>query len=63
VVYLASLHAVLCAAGFNIRWLLRAIDAKGLAALLLLFSQLALYAAHICNMLRIPTLSAGQPAW
>jgi hypothetical protein len=33
---------VLCAAGFNIRWLLRAIAAKGLAAFLLVFSQVAL---------------------
>jgi IS5 family transposase len=30
-----SLHAVLCAAGFNIRWLLRAIARKGLAGLFL----------------------------
>jgi hypothetical protein len=28
-----ALHAVLCAAGFNIRWLLRAIATNGLAAL------------------------------
>ncbi len=42
-----ALHAVLCAAGFNIRWLLRAIAAKGLAALLLALSQVALYAACI----------------
>ncbi len=28
-----ALHAVLCAAGFNIRWLLRAIDRLGLAGL------------------------------
>jgi IS5 family transposase len=29
-----ALHAVLCAAGYNIRWLLRAITRKGLQALL-----------------------------
>jgi len=29
-----ALHAVLCAAGYNIRWLLRAIQSKGLKALL-----------------------------
>ena len=29
-----ALHAVLCAAGFNIRWLLRAIARGGIAALL-----------------------------
>ena len=40
-------HAVLCAVVFNIRWLLRAIAAKGLAALLLAFSQRALYAARV----------------
>ena len=50
-----ALHAVLCAAGFNIRWLLRAIAAKGLAALPLPLSQMALYAAFIGNMLQIPT--------
>ena len=43
-----ALHAVLCAAGFNIRWLLRAIAKMGLAALLLVLFTLigmALYAA------------------
>lgn len=39
-----ALHAVLCAAGFNIRWLLRAIAKMGLAALLLALTALALYA-------------------
>jgi IS5 family transposase len=39
-----ALHAVLCAAGFNIRWLLRAIAAKGLKALLL--SLVALCRPH-----------------
>jgi hypothetical protein len=42
-----ALHAVLCAAGFNIRWLLRAIAAKGLVALLLAFSRLASCAPYI----------------
>jgi IS5 family transposase len=57
-----ALHAVLCAAGFNIRWLLRAIAAKGLVALVLACSQLALYAACIDNLLRNPTLATGRPA-
>jgi IS5 family transposase len=35
-----ALHAVLCAAGFNIRWLLRAVARKGLAALLLAITGL-----------------------
>ena len=56
-----ALHAVLCAAGFNIRWLMRAIAAKGLAALLLAFSQLALYAARIGHRLCAPTSAAVPP--
>lgn len=36
-----ALHTVLCAAGFNIRWLMRAIARLGLAALLLACSALA----------------------
>ncbi len=55
-----ALHAVLCAAGFNIRWLLRAIAAKGLAALLLAFSQVALYAACLGNVLRTAPRTDGQ---
>ena len=55
-----ALHALLCAASFNIRWLLRAIAAKGLAALLLVFSQVALYAACIGNARRNPTLATGR---
>ena len=55
-----ALHTVLCAAGFNIRWLLRAIAAKGLAALLLAFSNVALYAACIGNVLRIALRAVGQ---
>lgn len=54
-----ALHAVLCAAGFNIRWLLRAIAAKGLAALLLALSQLALYAAFIGSVLKTPSPATG----
>jgi transposase, IS5 family len=42
-----ALHAVLCAAGFNIRWLLRAIARKGLKALLLVLSHWAAWLAHI----------------
>jgi IS5 family transposase len=37
-----ALHAVLCAAGFNIRWLLRAIARLGLAGLFLVFLALSL---------------------
>ena len=55
-----ALHAVLCAAGFNIRWLLRAIAAKGLVALVLAFSQWALYAACIVGSLQVSLLDVGQ---
>ena len=55
-----ALHAVLCAAGFNIRWLLRAITAKGLTVLLWVFSQVALYAACIGSVLQIALRAAGQ---
>ena len=55
-----ALHAVLCAAGFNIRWLLRAIAVKGLMALLLFFSQWALYAACIGSVMRSAARAVGQ---
>ena len=35
-----ALHAVLCAVGFNIRWLMRAIMAKGICPLWQLFLRL-----------------------
>jgi transposase, IS5 family len=44
-----ALHAVLCAAGFNIRWLLRAIARLGLPGLLLALFGLGLYAANSVN--------------
>lgn len=44
-----ALHAVLCAAGFNIRWLLRAISKMGLAALLLALTVMALYASAMAH--------------
>lgn len=40
-----ALHAVLCAAGFNISWLLRAIARQAAKAISLVFSLVALYAA------------------
>ena len=42
-----ALHAVLCAAGFNIRWLLRAIAARGLRARLFFSMLMAYLAAHL----------------
>jgi IS5 family transposase len=40
-----ALHAVLCAAGFNIRWLMRAIVNKGIQPLWQLFLRLQ-FALH-----------------
>ena len=48
-----ALHAVLCAAGFNIRWLMRAIARLGLAAHLFALNIVALWLAN---------MSAGRSA-
>jgi hypothetical protein len=45
-----SLHAVLCAAGFNIRWLLRMIAKKGIGLFLRLLQASGL--GHIGHQLR-----------
>ena len=51
-----ALHTVLCAAGFNIRWLLRAIARLGLGGLFLALIATALYAGAIAaHMLAKPT--------
>lgn len=55
-----ALHAMLCAAWFNVRWLLRAIAAKGLMALLLAVSQWVLYAVNIAKILQVSLPAAGQ---
>jgi IS5 family transposase len=57
-----ALHAVLCAAGFNIRWLLRAIARLGLYAACILASWLtsilsaSLFTAHSTS----PALVGGD---
>jgi transposase, IS5 family len=56
-----ALHAVLCAAGFNIRWLLRAIAAKGLRAFLLAFSKWALWLRWLASALPIPSAARTPP--
>ncbi len=56
-----ALHAVLCAAGFNIRWLLRAIATKGLKALLLVFSQWALWQRWIASALQVASATPAAP--
>ncbi len=47
------LHAVLCAAGYNIRWLLRMIAKKGLAFLRRLYLRLCTAAAISANWIRM----------
>jgi transposase, IS5 family len=56
-----ALHAVLCAAGFNIRWLLRAITAKGLKALFLVLSHWALWQRWIASALHIASAALAAP--
>ena len=55
------LHAVLCAAGYNIRWLLRRIAKKGLRALLVLLLRLVRLAEAVAKSLR-PGMMHSQPA-
>lgn len=57
------LHAVLCAAGYNIRWLLRMIARKGVAFLLRLYLRLCTVIAVSLNGLqakRSPSASASR---
>jgi transposase, IS5 family len=56
-----ALHALLCAAGFNIRWLLRAIAAKGLKGLLLAFSKWALWLRWLASALPIASAARTAP--
>lgn len=55
-----ALHAVLCAAGFNIRWLLRAIARKGLGALLLVFANCTLWPQRIGHAVQFDAAAAGN---
>lgn len=48
-----SLHAVLCAAGYNIRWLLRMIAKKGVPFLLRLYLRLCKASGVMPNWLRV----------
>jgi transposase, IS5 family len=56
-----ALHAVLCAAGFNIRWLLRAIAAKGLRAFFWALSHWAPWLRSIASALRIASAALAAP--
>ena len=62
------LHAVPCAAGYNIRWLLRMIALKGLLAFLRLLQSARLpdfgrvFGALISKFVRFTKLPAATPA-
>ena len=60
------LHAVLCAAGYNIRWLLRMIVLKGLRGRLLQPARLSdfgrVFGALISKFARFTRLPAPTPA-
>jgi IS5 family transposase len=56
-----ALHAVLCAAGFNIRWLLRAIARLGLRGLLLALNVLALYGRLALEAAAMASRRASTP--
>jgi IS5 family transposase len=53
-----ALHAVLCAAGYNLRWLLRAMVRLGLKALLMRLQFMTLLAA----IMRITSMPKSYPA-
>jgi IS5 family transposase len=56
-----ALHAVLCAAGFNIRWLLRAIARLGLQGLLLALNVLALFGRLALEAAAMASRRASTP--
>ncbi|MCP2807316.1 hypothetical protein NK913_23900, partial [Salmonella enterica subsp. enterica serovar Typhimurium] len=60
-----ALHAVLCAAGYNIRWLLRMIGKKGLGLLLCLLQAggLAGLIAKLAEILGINRLQSSDQRW
>ena len=53
-----ALHALCCAAGYNIRWLLRAIARLGLGALFCALSAMGVYAAGLLMALRVASRAA-----
>jgi IS5 family transposase len=60
-----SLHAVLCAAGYNIRWLLRMIVKKGLGLLLCLLqvNGLAGLFAELAEIFGLNRLQNSDQRW
>ena len=57
-----ALHAVLCAAGFNIRWLLRAIARGSIAALVLALFGLRLMLGHLALSRELPCVPSDRLA-
>ena len=55
-----ALNAVLCAAGFNIRWLLRAIVRLGLGALLLVFTAVAMWVGIRARVMARPSAAGAM---
>jgi IS5 family transposase len=53
-----ALHALGCAAGYNIRWLLRAIARLSLGAVFYALSAVAVYAAALVAALSVPALAS-----
>ena len=54
-----ALHALCCAAGYNIRWLLRAIARLGLGALFFALSALSMYGARLMAAVGASTKALG----
>jgi IS5 family transposase len=57
-----ALHALCCAAGYNIRWLLRAIARLGLGALFFVLFKLAVYVVELLGALTARPKTAGASA-
>ena len=60
-----AIHAVLCAAGYNIRWLLRMIAKKGLGLLLRLLQAagLAGLLAKVAEIIGLNRLQSSDQRW
>ena len=59
-----ALHAVLCAAGYNIRWLLRSIVRLGLRGLFApLFALLAMLAVALAAVTGVRNTGVGRLGW
>ncbi|CAJ0784621.1 hypothetical protein R8510_05281 [Ralstonia chuxiongensis] len=55
-----ALHAVLCAVGFNLRWLLRAIVRLGLRAVLFMLAHLLALAGTVGKPINTPPERSGR---